>query len=179
MQIIVAFPKIENGKSIKNILVKHGFQVGAVCVTGDQTLQCADMLEEGVVVCTARLRDMMWRQLRECLPSSFEMIVLASGGLWEEMEQVTVLAMPLKVHELIEAAEAAVLSLEKRKKRRKFPPGERSEEEKQILGKAKEILMKSKSMTEEEAHRYIQKCSMDSGRSLPETAQMILHMMGE
>ncbi len=32
-------------------------------------------------------------------------------------------------------------------------------------------------MTESEAHRYIQKCSMDSGTNLVETAQMILALM--
>ena len=29
-------------------------------------------------------------------------------------------------------------------------------------------------MTESEAHRYIQKCSMDSGTNLVETSQMII-----
>ena len=32
-------------------------------------------------------------------------------------------------------------------------------------------------MSEEEAHRYIQKCSMDSGTNMVETAQMVLTMM--
>ena len=36
---------------------------------------------------------------------------------------------------------------------------------------------KKNHMTEEEAHRYIQKCSMDSGTSLTETAQMVLSMI--
>ena len=33
------------------------------------------------------------------------------------------------------------------------------------------------SMTEEEAHRYIQKCSMDSGTNLVETAQMVISLI--
>ena len=32
-------------------------------------------------------------------------------------------------------------------------------------------------MTEEEAHRYIQKCSMDSGTNMLETAQMVISLM--
>ncbi|MCI9142247.1 MAG: ANTAR domain-containing protein, partial [Lachnospiraceae bacterium] len=32
-------------------------------------------------------------------------------------------------------------------------------------------------LTEEEAHRYLQKCSMDSGTNLAETALMVLSMM--
>ena len=32
-------------------------------------------------------------------------------------------------------------------------------------------------MTESEAHRYIQKCSMDSGTNMVETAQMIMSLI--
>ena len=39
--------------------------------------------------------------------------------------------------------------------------------------------MAKKQISEEEAHRYIQKNSMDSGRGLVETAQMVLRMMQE
>ena len=37
--------------------------------------------------------------------------------------------------------------------------------------------MERNSMTEEEAHRYIQKCSMDSGTNMYETAQMVISLM--
>ena len=37
--------------------------------------------------------------------------------------------------------------------------------------------MARNNMTEEEAHRYIQKCSMDSGTNMVETAQMVLSIM--
>ena len=39
--------------------------------------------------------------------------------------------------------------------------------------------MEKKEMSEAEAHRYLQKYSMESGNSLTETAQMILEMMEE
>ena len=42
--VIVAFPKPEDAKSIRNILVKNGFPVVAVCTSGAQTLQYADDL---------------------------------------------------------------------------------------------------------------------------------------
>ena len=32
-------------------------------------------------------------------------------------------------------------------------------------------------MSEEEAHRYIQKCSMDSGTNMLETAQMVISLI--
>ena len=32
-------------------------------------------------------------------------------------------------------------------------------------------------LTEEEAHKYLQKCSMDSGTNMVETAQMIMSLI--
>ena len=39
MIVIIAFPKIENGNSIKRILQQNGYEVHAVCTTGAQVLQ--------------------------------------------------------------------------------------------------------------------------------------------
>ena len=50
----------------------------------------------------------------------------------------------------------------------------RSEEEKQIIGEAKALLMERHGMTEAEAHRYIQKRSMDAGAKMVQTAKLIL-----
>ena len=47
------------------------------------------------------------------------------------------------------------------------------------MEKAKAVLMERNGFSEEEAHRYIQKRSMDNGTGLVETAQMILSLMTE
>ena len=47
----------------------------------------------------------------------------------------------------------------------------------EVIRKAKEVLMERSYMTEAEAHRYIQKCSMDSGNNMAETARMVLEIM--
>jgi Response regulator with putative antiterminator output domain len=166
---------MENAKNIKSILVKNGFRVNAVCTSGAQVLQHADMLEEGIIVCAGRLQDMMYIQLREYLSPHFQMLVVASAGLWEaeKSENVVSLTMPLKVHELVGTLEMMANSLMRRRRKKGRPAG-RSEEEKQMIQKAKEVLMARNNMTEEEAHRYMQKSSMDSATNLAETAQMIL-----
>ena len=46
-----------------------------------------------------------------------------------------------------------------------------------LIAKAKELLMARNHMSEAEAHKYLQKSSMDSGTSMTETAQMILRVM--
>ncbi len=178
INIIVAFPKVENAKSIKNILIKYGYQVNAVCTAGARVLQYADALGEGIVVCAGKFQDMMFMQLREHLPTSFQMLVVASPNQWEEgtADGVICLSMPLKVHELVSTLEMMSHAFVRR--RRKSPhASRRNEEDRQMIEKAKEVLMARNNMTEEEAHRYMQKSSMDSGTCMAETAQMILSMM--
>ncbi len=53
-------------------------------------------------------------------------------------------------------------------------PKNRSEKEQEYIEKAKKIVMERKNMTEPEAFRYLQKCSMDSGTNMVETAQKII-----
>ena len=46
-----------------------------------------------------------------------------------------------------------------------------------LIKEAKCLLMERNHMSEEEAYRYIQKCSMDSSTSMVETAKMVLTTM--
>ncbi len=53
-------------------------------------------------------------------------------------------------------------------------PVQRCEEDRRLVERAKERLMERQSMTEAEAHRYLQKRSMDSGVRLVDVARLVL-----
>ena len=101
--IIVAFSKPEDGKNIKSILVRNGFQVVAVCTSGGQVLSAADCLNGGIVVSGYRFEDMMYDELRQCLPGEFDMLLISSPARWsgQSPDRVICLPMPLKVHDLL------------------------------------------------------------------------------
>ncbi len=176
--IIVAFHKQEDAISIKNVLVRNGYEVSAVCTSGAHVLAAIDDYNDGIIVCGYRITDMLYYQLRENLPNEFEMLVLASPAKFEgeQYDGVVNVAMPLKVYDLINTVEMLNNAIMRRKKKRKNQPKTRSPEEQKKLDDAKEILMNRNGMTEEEAHRYIQKISMDSGTNMVETAEMILNL---
>ena len=177
--IIVVLPKPEDAKSIRNLLVKNGFQVDGVCTTGAQALSRMDDFNDGLVICSYRMSDMMYHELRACLPKGFEMLLLASANVLQDcdLHDMMSLAMPLKVHDLVNTVDMMAQAIERRKRRERQRPRERSAEEEALIKEAKELLMNRNHMTEEEAHRYLQKCSMDSGTNLVEEAQMVLAMM--
>lgn len=177
--VIIAFPKIEDAKSMKNLLLRSGYPVLGACSTGAQAIGIADGLNAGILICAYKLPDMMYTELIECLPEGFEVLLMASPAHLREKpsDQVICLSMPLKVHELISTLEMLIETVERRKRKKKNLPKERNREDREILEQAKSLLRVRNNMTEEEAHRYIQKCSMDSGTNMVETAQMILTVM--
>ena len=177
--IVVVFPKAEEAKGIKNLLVRNGFPVTAVCTTGAQVLGQLDGLNDGIVISGYKLTDMMYTELHECIPEGFELLLMASAhAIGEGVEKdIVALTMPLKVYDLINTVDMMVHTLERRRRRERQRPRERSAQEESLIREAKELLMNRNHMSEEEAHRYIQKCSMDSGTNMVETAQMILSMM--
>ncbi|MEY8356034.1 ANTAR domain-containing protein [Lachnospiraceae bacterium 54-53] len=177
--VIVAFSKAEDAKNIKNILVRNGFKVPAVCTSGAQTVNSADELGSGIVVCGCRFADMVYQEIYECLPGGMQMLLVASPSQWSGRapEDVMCLGLPLKVQDLVSTLEMMTETLERRRKKLKSQPRERSREEQDLIKQAKELLMERNHMSETEAHRYIQKCSMDSGTNMVETAQMIMSLI--
>ena len=179
INIIVALPKAEDARGIRNLLMKNGFRVDSVCTTGSQALSRMDDLNDGILICSYRLSDMMYSELHACLPKGFEMLLMASANTLQECgcRDIMSLSMPLKVHDLINTVDMMAQAIERRKRRDRQRPKERSAEEEGLIKEAKELLMGRNHMTEEEAHRYLQKCSMDSGTNLVEEARMVLVMM--
>lgn len=179
INIVVVLPKADDGKSIRNLLMKNGFQVNGVCTTGSQALSKLDELNAGLVICSYRLSDMMYSELHACLPRGFEMLLLASRDVLHECEPngIICLAMPFKVFDLINTVNMMCQAIERRRRKARQKPRERNSEEDALIAEAKALLMNRNHMSEEEAHRYLQKCSMDSGTNLVETAQMALAMM--
>lgn len=176
INIIVALPKIDDARGIRSILTKNGFHVTGVCTTGAQVLSQIDGWNDGIVICGYKMNDMMYSELHDCLPVGFDMLLMAS---WRAMNDcldnnIVCLSMPFKVHDLIDTV--SMMSHAMIRRRKKAKPKPRSEEEAALIREAKELLMSRNNMTEEEAYRYLQKCSMDSGTNLVETAQMILAM---
>lgn len=177
--IIVAFPNRDNAAGIRNLLVRGGMTVTGVCTSGAQAMNFADALDEGIVVCGYKLKDMVYTELREYLPESFEILLVASKEKWDTglMDGIVGIPMPIKAYVLLETAGMMLENMERRRKKRREEKRARNPKQQAAVKEAKALLMERNQMSEEEAHRYLQKSSMDSGTNMAETAEMILSMM--
>ena len=164
--IIIVLPKLEDAKHIKDILARRGLTAAALCTTASMALSQVHQLDSGVVICSYRIRDMHYTQLAEYLPDYFDMLLLASTSELESApHDMVTLTYPIRPNDLASTVEMM---------KRKSQPKKRTEQEQNYINNAKWLLMERNHMTEQEAFRYIQKSSMDSGTNMVETAQMIL-----
>lgn len=177
VNILVVFPKLENAKNIKNLLVRSGYSVTAVCTTGHQALAYADGLTSGIIVTAYKLPDMLFSEIKADLPDTFSFVLLASRNhLMDVGSDVIMMEMPLKIEDFVSCIEDLCYTIERQKKKKKSQPTQRDLVEKDQIVAAKLLLMEHTHRTEEEAYRYLQKTSMDSGTNMVETAQKILAM---
>jgi len=179
IDIIVVFTQMKDGQGIRNLLVRNGYRVGIACTSGAQAKTYMDNIDYGIVVCGYKFSDMMYSELFHDLGPTFEMLLVASRAKLEEgvADGIVCVEMPLKSYDLLNTLEMMMQALERIRKKGRQKPKERNIAQKAIIDEAKKLLMNTRNMTEEEAHRFIQKSSMDSGTNMVETAQMVLQIM--
>lgn len=179
--IIIAMPNPDNARKIGEILRGHGFEVNAYCALGSETLRYANAYDGGIVLCTPKMKDMGYVELLEYLPNYYEMLLLTKDvDVFDPYEHLVKLANPFRTMDLVNTVDMMMERLYPRPKRKKTPTAHtRSSEEQKIIDDAKALLMSRNEMSEPEAFRYIQKNSMDSGRTLVESAQMVLMLNGD
>lgn len=175
--ILIAMPRIEDANHLCELLNSHSRQYPDVeiCQTASEILRISNERDYGVVICTKTLKDMSSMELSEYLPVFFGMIILTKDMALETYsDRIVKLLMPFKTSELLSTIEMMTEVFVRRIKKKRNGPLKRSAAQDKIVLEAKRLLMERNGMNEPEAFRYIQKCSMDTGRNMVESAQMIL-----
>ncbi len=123
----------------------------------------------GVIICSIQMEDMHFSKLLNAVPTSYKLLVLQKqrASFSINNERVAVLAIPLNKSSLIATIET--LALSKVIKEELIAP-------KDTLNKAKFILMRRNLMTEPQAHRFIQKKSMDIRSDIYQVANSIINI---
>jgi len=177
--ILIAMSRLEDANKIAGLLKGQGFPFDIiVCDTGAEILRIANDRDSGVVICGKSLKDMSYAELGGMLPVYFGVVVLTKDASLDIVGETMVkLQMPFKVSDLINTIDMQTQTYIG--VRRKKKPPARNEEDKKLVDRAKYLLMDRNGLSEEEAFRYIQKNSMDYGRKMVESAQMILTLYSD
>ena len=175
ISVVIAMPKIEDAKRLADIMRSRGRDVQYVCSTGLEVLSYVSGIDNGIIICGYKLKDMVHTELLYMLPKGFEMILMVSTAKWDNCaEGVLKVELPVKVTELIRTVDMLLARSEAKVKKGSEGAGGRSREQQDIVERAQRLLMERNKMERKEAYRYIQKQSMNSGNSMVEVARYIL-----
>lgn len=135
VNVIVLFSKIEEAKSIKNLLIRNGISVTKVCTTGAQAAQAADACDDGVIICGYRYPDMLYSDLENYIPKYFDMIVLSHKKNYEEVRDsgVVCLTMPIKSIDFVNTVSITIENLLWERKRENLDQKNGQKKRKRLL----------------------------------------------
>lgn len=171
-KIIAVFQNRSNAVRVRDAVEGGGLAAVTVCVSGAQARRVLAVEPVGLVVSGFQLADGSAEELFADLPAGCPMLLIASQARLDlcGQEEIFRLAAPVSRRDLV-ASVRMLLQLSRRGRPTPKPP--RSQEEQAVIRRAKEVLMDRHGMTEEQAHRFLQKKSMDAGAKLVQTAQLI------
>ncbi len=169
-RIVVAFSAPDAQTRICRLLESGGTKVFGSFASGAEVIRAVRKMGSGIVVCGFKLKDMTANDLANRLQGSAVVLVVTSPVNLSFCQGSNIFRLPTPVARAEFHASMNILrQLEEQTLRQKAP--RRGDEDKALITQAKEHLMTKLSMTEEEAHRHLQKKSMDTGRTLVETAK--------
>lgn len=172
-RVVLAFSKAETADKIRIMLDNSGYEVQAVCRSRAELARTVADMEETLVIMGYKLPDAVADEVCEDLREGQRLMCIVKAEHQSEIynQDIFIVTLPVNRQILINSIETLVGMIERRKHRAKRTP-----EEEKIIENAKAYLMENHLMTEEQAHRFIQKRSMDTGALFIDTARAILNI---
>ena len=171
-RVIVVFDSDKTTRRICDMLESAGVAECSPCRSGGEARRAVAQYDINVVICGFCLADGSGERLFEDLPEGVSMLMIAPQHQLDMVnEEIFRLPAPISRSDLVNSTEM-VLQMSRRLGRMIKP--RRSDEDREVIRQAKSLLMERNGLTEDQAHRLLQKKSMDSGVNLVQTARLVL-----
>lgn len=171
-KVIVAFENIANCQRICDMLESGGIARCIPVHSAGEVKRLVSRSDIGVVVCGYKFNDGAAERLYEELPQNCSLLVVAQQSQLDFLSE-EIFRLPAPISKAGLCASVRML-FQMNRKMNLFLRPRRNEAEEQVIREAKAVLMERNQLTEEQAHRWMQKKSMDTGAKLIQTARLIL-----
>ena len=173
-RIVIVSQSDDSRTKLYRLLISSGYQVFRSCSSGSELRRALSESEDCGVVMVGYTPDCKPDELVWDYRESVQILLIAKQPVLENIEspEIFKLTMPASGQAVIGAVE--MLS---QLHRMKLP--RRTGESKDIVERAKAVLMKQKGISEPEAHRTMQQYAMNHGMKMAEFAQRILDSEGK
>ena len=169
-KIIVAFADEQQCAHIASALEESGIPVFRRCCSGAETMRALNVCEDAVMVCGTMFPDRTADDLAADASDQALMLIVGRPERLALCESTNVfrLASPFGRAELVSSVRMLLQLHEMRKPRR-------ADEERELIDRAKRLLMKERGLNEKQAHQMLQRASMNLGLRMTECARRILN----
>ena len=173
-QLILAFTKEETTARIRRMLEGSGYTVRAAAHSAPELYRHLANADDVLVVMGYKIGTDTVDDVFDALRRGQKLmsVVKAERQDMIDNEEIFVLPLPINRERLLSSIEVFLGAIKRETKR----TSRRSGDEEEIIERAKLYLMEKYRMTEQQAHRFIQKRSMDTGAKFIDTARQILHI---
>ena len=169
--LIVAFYPEHVSQRICEMLSASSLPVRTVCSSGAEVIRAVNYMGGGAVVCGMKLPDMTADELADSLEEQASILVVAKPEQLEYCENPHLFRLPLPVNRYDLSASVRML-IQAEEMKRAVPKPSRSDQE--TIAQAKRLLQATCAISEEEAHRFLQKKSMAAHRKMADVAADIV-----
>ena len=173
-RIVIVSPSEDSRSKLSRLLTSSGLQVFRSCSSGSELRRALSESEDCVVVMVGFMADCKPDELIWDYKDSIQILLMAKQPVLDNIDapEVFRLALPASGQAVIGAVE--MLS---QLHRMRLP--RRSGESKDVVDRAKALLMRQKGLSEPEAHRAMQQYAMNHGMKMADFARRILEQSEE
>ena len=165
--VFIAFSNKKTALAIAKIIISGGYNAAAAVLNAGDLLNKLNFYDGGIIVCGCRFGDGNINTLADEIPESFRIIAIGSPEQLQYCDEGRMLTLSVPLNSSALLAYLDMLRTEPRRTNR-------TPEEDALINKAKRLLINKYGMTEPQAHKFLEKKSMDLGRSIIEVAKKIL-----
>ncbi len=176
--VLVVFENGAAGQKVADLLESSGTARCLVCRSGDQARRVLAQETVYCVVCSPHLPDGPAEWLCPDLPPACSLLLVGPEHTLDACSSRDVFKLPTPIRRE-EAARTVQLLLQFGRRVEKLLRTNRPAGDRETVDRAKALLMEKKGVSEEEAHRLLQKRSMDGGLRLAQAARQVLRELEE
>lgn len=171
VNVFVAFSQRKTALNVAKIVVANGMHVACVTTGLTELRKHIHAYNNGIIVCGYQFKDDYVVDFFEDVPETMSIVLIGNRAQLEACnnERVFKLAVPLQRVDLVCSLNMIASMWDCM-----AAANQRNPKEEKIINRAKDLLIERYSMSEEQAHRYMQKKSMDTGVKLVDIAKIVL-----
>ncbi len=173
-RIVIVSSSEDSRSKLAGLLTSSGFQVFRSCSSGSELRRALNESEDCVVVMVGFLPDCKPDELVWDYRDSIQLLLIAKQQLLENIESPEIFRLTLPA-----SGQAVIGAVEMLSQLHRMRLPRRTGESKDVVNRAKALLMKQKGLSEPEAHRAMQQYAMNHGMKMADFAMRILEKSEE